>query len=113
MPLLAEELVDEAVRTAATADTSTVPRTMTALVRRRLSLLDPVARECLRAVAVAGTDPDWQLLPTVVGQPEDDGRRRRDGGNRVPSADGCRNSTTTSTVGPCVDQQEPEESREV
>lgn len=69
LPLLAEELVDEAVRT---ADPSTaVPRTMTALVRRRLALLDPAAHRCLRAVAVAGTDPDWELLPDVVGEPED------------------------------------------
>jgi DNA-binding CsgD family transcriptional regulator len=70
LPLLAEELVDEAVRAAGTS-TSVVPRTMTALVRRRLSPLEPVAQECLRAAAVAGTDPDWELLPAVVGQPED------------------------------------------
>ena len=44
---------------------------MTALVRRRLALLDPVALRCLRAAAVAGTDPDWDLLPAVVGEPED------------------------------------------
>ena len=71
LPLLAEELVDEAVRTTTASTSTSVPRTMTALVRRRLALLDPVARGCLRAVAVAGTDPDWELLPTVVGQPED------------------------------------------
>jgi DNA-binding CsgD family transcriptional regulator len=71
LPLLAEELVDEAVRTTTTASSSSIPRTMTALVRRRLSLLDPVAHSCLRAAAVAGTDPDWELLPAVVGQPED------------------------------------------
>ena len=72
LPLLAEELVDEAVRATTTATSSPVPRTMTALVRRRLALLDPVAVRCLRAVAVAGTDPDWELLPAVVGRPEDD-----------------------------------------
>ncbi|WP_167761548.1 LuxR family transcriptional regulator [Blastococcus sp. CT_GayMR19] len=71
LPLLAEELVDEAVRTATASTASPVPRTMSALVRRRLSLLDRVAQSCLRAAAVAGTDPDWELLPAVVGQPED------------------------------------------
>ncbi|MEX5718928.1 ATP-binding protein [Geodermatophilus maliterrae] len=71
LPLMAEELVDEAVRTATTPTSTPVPRTMTALVRRRLSLLDPVAHRCLRAAAVAGTDPDWELLPAVVGQPEE------------------------------------------
>jgi DNA-binding CsgD family transcriptional regulator len=76
LPLLAEELVDEAVRTATASSSSgaisaAVPRTMTALVRRRLALLDPVAHRCLHAAAVAGTDPDWELLPAVVGQPED------------------------------------------
>ena len=71
LPLLAEELVDEAVRAGTSAPGQLVPRTMAALVRRRLSLLDPVALGCLRAAAVAGTDPDWGLLPAVVGQPED------------------------------------------
>jgi DNA-binding CsgD family transcriptional regulator len=77
LPLLAEELVDEAVRGAASSTSSgsmpaAVPRTMTALVRRRLSLLQPVAQLCLRAAAVAGTDPDWALLPAVIGRPEDE-----------------------------------------
>jgi DNA-binding CsgD family transcriptional regulator len=71
LPLLAEELVDEAVRTATASTSPPVPRTMAALVRRRLSLLDPCAHRCLCAAAVAGTDPDWELLPAVVGQPED------------------------------------------
>ncbi|WP_369132088.1 AAA family ATPase [Modestobacter sp. I12A-02662] len=76
LPLLAEELVDEAVRTARVPGPSglpgpSVPRTMTALVRRRLGRLDAMAQECLRAAAVTGTDPDWELLPTVVGRPED------------------------------------------
>ncbi|WP_318014261.1 ATP-binding protein [Geodermatophilus sp. YIM 151500] len=71
LPLLVEELVDEVVRTAPAATSTPVPRTMTALVRRRFAVLDPVAQTCLRAAAVAGTDPDWALLPPVVGQPED------------------------------------------
>jgi DNA-binding CsgD family transcriptional regulator/tetratricopeptide (TPR) repeat protein len=70
LPLLAEELVDEALRTAPDA-APPVPRTMTALVRRRLTGLDPAAQACLRAAAVGGTDPDWDLLPAVVGRPED------------------------------------------
>jgi DNA-binding CsgD family transcriptional regulator len=71
LPLLAEELVDEAVRAAAASTSTPVPRTVSALVRRRLALLDPGARSCLRAAAVVGTDPDWELLPAVVGQPEE------------------------------------------
>ena len=75
LPLLAEELVDEAVRPGTSASggaaPNPVPRTMAALVRRRVSMLDPVAHSCLRAVAVAGTDPDWELLPAVLGEPED------------------------------------------
>jgi DNA-binding CsgD family transcriptional regulator len=71
LPLMAEELVDEAVRTAAGSAPVLVPRTMTALVRRRLSLLTPVERQCLSAAAVSGTEPDWELLRVVVGQPED------------------------------------------
>jgi AAA ATPase domain len=71
LPLLAEELVDDALRAAAAPPSTPVPRTMTALVRRRLSFLDPAAVRCLRAAAVTGTDPDWRLLPAVVGQPED------------------------------------------
>ncbi|MGK5111749.1 ATP-binding protein [Geodermatophilus sp. CPCC 205506] len=71
LPLLAEELVDEAVRTATASTSTPVPRTMTALVRRRVSLLQPDALRCLSAAAVAGTDPDWELLPAVVGQAED------------------------------------------
>ncbi len=71
LPLLAEELVDEAVRTAGAPTSAPVPRTIAALVRRRFSLLDPLAHRCLRAAAVTGTDPDWELLPAVVAQPED------------------------------------------
>ncbi|SEO74938.1 ATP-binding protein [Trujillonella endophytica] len=71
LPLLAEELLVEVLRSPPAAGAPPpVPRTVAALARRRLALLEPVAQQCLRVAAVAGTEPDWAVLPAAVGQPE-------------------------------------------
>jgi DNA-binding CsgD family transcriptional regulator len=71
LPLLAEELVDEATGAGArwTTAATAVPRTMAALVRRRMALVTPAQQSCLTVAAVAGTDLDWELLPAVLGEP--------------------------------------------
>jgi DNA-binding CsgD family transcriptional regulator len=69
LPLLAEELVDEAAGAEARKAATAVPRTMPALVRRRMALLTPAQQRCLSVAAVAGTDPDWELLPAVLREP--------------------------------------------
>jgi DNA-binding CsgD family transcriptional regulator len=44
-----------------------LPPTLAGVVRRRLAAVDPKVRTVLRAAAVLGTDPDWRMLPAVVG----------------------------------------------
>jgi len=44
-----------------------LPPTLAGVVRRRLAAMDPEVRTVLRAAAVLGTDPDWRMLPVVVG----------------------------------------------
>lgn len=69
LPLLVEELLQDAVRD--NGPIATVPRTMTALVRRRLSRLTPGHRDVLAGAAMTGTDPDWEVLPAVVATDSD------------------------------------------
>jgi DNA-binding CsgD family transcriptional regulator/tetratricopeptide (TPR) repeat protein len=73
LPLLALELVHEALRRDAPPDPAAapLPPSMTALVARRLALLEPAVQECLRAAALTGTDPDWEVVPVVVQQPQE------------------------------------------
>ena len=44
-----------------------LPPTLAGMVRRRLTAMEPEDRTVLRAAAVLGTDPDWRMLPAVVG----------------------------------------------
>ncbi|MBJ7358188.1 LuxR family transcriptional regulator [Nocardioides sp.] len=71
LPLLVEELVDEAVLGEhASAQSPAAPRALAALARRRLALLEPDQQRCLEVAAVTGTEPEWAVIPAAVGQPE-------------------------------------------
>lgn len=71
LPLLLEELVDEAVLgTRQRMDAAGAPPGLMSLVRRRLEVLEPSQQRCLEVAAVTGTDPDWHLLPAAADQAE-------------------------------------------
>ena len=71
LPLLVEELVDEAIRgTNLRSDSRGSPPALMSLVRRRLEVLEPSQQRCLEVAAVTGTEPDWTLMPAAADQPE-------------------------------------------
>ena len=74
LPLLAEELANASIHgepSAGGPPAAVVPDAFARIVTRRLEKMSPGSRRILAAAALAGTDPDWALLPRVVGEPED------------------------------------------
>lgn len=71
LPLLVEELVDEAIAGApVSTDAVGAPPALMSLVRRRLDVLEPGQQRCLAVAAVTGTEPDWTLVPAAADQLE-------------------------------------------
>lgn len=68
-PFFVRELLRALNPSAATTDTLQAPTTVQALVRSRLDLLDPPAREVLSAAALVGRRVDVDLLMRALGEP--------------------------------------------
>ena len=70
LPIVIDELLAAARaedRTRSGRTPAGLPPTLAAVVRRRLAAMDPEVRTVLRAAAVLGTDPDWRMLPAILG----------------------------------------------